>query len=112
MEREHRMSRRMLHWTVVLMGFALLPVPGCQSENAVEEKLRVSIIGIDGATWRVINPMLAQGQLPNLSSLIEQGVRAPFRSEPPLFSPPIWTTIATGVSRAVHGLRRFELHRG
>lgn len=72
-----------------------------------EPRLHVTVLGIDGATWRVIDPLLARGELPNLRHLIEAGVRAPLRSERPLISPAIWTTIATGVSRDQHGIRRF-----
>ena len=35
--------------------------------------LPVVIIGISGATWTVIDPMLAQGALPNLRKLMSAG---------------------------------------
>jgi len=76
-----------------------------------ESRLRVTVIGVDGATWRVIDPMLARGELPNLGQLIESGVRSPLRSEGPLISPAIWTTMSTGVSRAKHGIRDFAMPR-
>ena len=77
-----------------------------------DDRLHVTIIGIDGATWRVLDPLLARGELPNFERLIASGVRAPLASEPPLISPPIWTTIATGVSRKEHGIRRFAIKNG
>ena len=83
---------------------ALLVAIGC----ARERQLRVTLIGVDGAAWRVIDPMLADGELPNLGGLIARGVRARLRSEAPLFSPPVWTTIATGVPREVHGILNFN----
>jgi predicted AlkP superfamily phosphohydrolase/phosphomutase len=86
-----------------LSALALLAlIVGCG-----EPRLQVTILGIDGATWRVIDPLLARGELPNLQHLIDSGVRAPLRSERPLISPAIWTTIATGASREQHGIRRF-----
>jgi predicted AlkP superfamily phosphohydrolase/phosphomutase len=73
-----------------------------------EPRLKVTLIGIDGAAWRVIDPLLERGELPNLRHLIESGVSAPLRSELPLISAAIWTTVATGVSREQHGIRRFS----
>jgi predicted AlkP superfamily phosphohydrolase/phosphomutase len=92
----------------VLAAAALLAA----CSDAAPAPLRVSVIGIDGAAWRVIDPMLARGELPHLAQLIAGGVRAQLRSEPPLISPAIWTTIATGVSRREHGLRIFAVRGG
>ena len=86
---------------------ALLALAGCSQES-----LRVTIIGIDGATWDVIDPLFERGELPNLRRVVEAGVRAPLRSEWPFISPAIWTTVATGVSRREHGLRRFGVRGG
>ncbi|MFQ5418122.1 MAG: alkaline phosphatase family protein, partial [Myxococcota bacterium] len=65
---------------------------------------RVLLIGIDGATLRVIAPMLADGRLPNLAKIAEEGVSGPLRSAHPLLSPRIWTTIATGKVPRKHGI--------
>jgi hypothetical protein len=70
--------------------------------------VRTVVIGIDGAAWRVIDPLLARGELPHLRALIDRGVRAPLRSQMPIISPPIWTTMATGVARARHGIQYFH----
>ena len=60
--------------------------------------LRVTVIGVDGATWRVMDPLLADGALPRVQALVDGGVRGPLRSQMPLISPPVWTTIATSES--------------
>jgi hypothetical protein len=82
---------------VVLAGCAERPRAG----------VSVTLIGIDGAAWRVIDPLLAAGEMPNLARLIAAGVRGPLRSQLPLVSPPVWTSIATGVSPQRHGIRDF-----
>jgi len=79
----------------------------CHRAPRGSEPLRVSIYGVDGADWKVIDPLLASGELPHLAALIRDGVRAPFQSILPLASPPVWTTIATGVERAKHGVEQF-----
>lgn len=66
---------------------------------------KVVIIGIDGLEWQLIDPMLEEGKLPNLASVIERGMRADLRSlEPKQKSPIVWTTIATGKGPQKHGI--------
>jgi len=68
---------------------------------------RVLVVGIDGATLRVVAPLLAAGRLPNLAALAREGVHGPLRSMPPLESPRIWNTIATGKVPEKHGITGF-----
>lgn len=88
------------------IGLLLLAlVLGCDREPHVVQ--RVTLIGIDGASWDVIDPLLERGELPNMARLIEQGVRAPLRSRRPMRSTAIWTAVATGVPRELHGILNF-----
>ncbi len=91
----------------LLCALSGLLLVGC-SERAPHTAISVTVVGVDGAAWRVIDPLLAQGELPNLSQLIAGGIRGPLRSELPLISPPVWTTVATGVSRQRHGILDFN----
>jgi hypothetical protein len=68
---------------------------------------RVLVIGIDGASPRVMKKLLAEAKLPHLSALARRGVYGRLRSEPPLFSPRVWNTIATGKHPREHGIRAF-----
>jgi hypothetical protein len=70
---------------------------------------RVLVVGLDGATWTIAEPMLAAGELPQLARLIARGVRATPVAEPPLFAPVVWTTLATGVPPARHGVENWAL---
>ncbi|MBI2415387.1 MAG: alkaline phosphatase family protein [Candidatus Kerfeldbacteria bacterium] len=67
------------------------------------------IIGLDGATWRLLDPLLQQGRLPNLQYLIEHGVRRTLISTRPPVTVPAWTTFATGVHPGKHGCYDFFL---
>ena len=63
------------------------------------------MIGIDGASYRIIGPMMRAGRLPNLSRIAEEGVYGPIlSSDLPLLSPRIWTTVATGKGALQHGI--------
>jgi hypothetical protein len=69
--------------------------------------LRVLLVGIDGATFDVLDPLMEAGELPTFRRLIAEGSRAPLRSQDPTRSPAIWTTIATGKDRSEHGIDGF-----
>ncbi len=64
-------------------------------------------IGIDGATWSIIDALRSQGKLPTLDRLIESGSRGELEVPLPSISPSLWTTIASGVPADVHGIEDF-----
>jgi predicted AlkP superfamily phosphohydrolase/phosphomutase len=64
------------------------------------------VIGIDGGEWRVIRRMWQDGELPNLRRLAGRGTTATLETAYNA-SPVIWTTIATGVTPAEHGITDF-----
>ncbi len=72
-----------------------------------ETGLDIVLIGIDGADWDIINPMIARGELPNLARIKKDGVWAKLRSNVPTLSPLLWTTVATGKSPDRHGINDF-----
>jgi len=41
--------------------------------NAIKRNNRIFIIGIDGGTFDIIKPMVAQGELPVIGSLMNKG---------------------------------------
>jgi predicted AlkP superfamily phosphohydrolase/phosphomutase len=65
---------------------------------------RVLIIGWDGADWRILDPLLNAGALPNLAGLIARGGRANLRSTLPTHSWTAWPSFLTGVEPADHGV--------
>lgn len=73
------------------------------------------LIGLDGATFTVLDPLVAEGHLPNLARIIAGGVRAPLRTTPHPLTPPAWTTLMTGRGPGSHGIFDFlrsELRSG
>lgn len=69
---------------------------------------RIRLVGLDGATWRLLLPWIEQGKLPNLGRLVHRAAWGPLESFPPTLSPAVWTTIATGRRRAKHGIDAFQ----
>lgn len=74
---------------------------------ATPTKKKVLVVGWDGADWLMMEPLLKAGRLPNVASLVDRGVSAELRSEMPLLSPLVWTTIATGKPVLEHGIADF-----
>lgn len=68
---------------------------------------KIFIFGLDGATWNIINPLIARGDLPNLSRLKESGASGNLRSLEPSHSPIVWTTISSGKFPDKHGINFF-----
>ncbi|UCE62184.1 MAG: alkaline phosphatase family protein [Phycisphaerales bacterium] len=68
---------------------------------------RVFLIGWDGADWKMINPLLEKGQMPNLERFINGGVMGNIASLTPMLSPILWTSIATGKHADKHEILGF-----
>ncbi len=110
---DRRVDTRIRRWGVgialAIVSCAGLGSLGCGPE--AQPRGRVLLIGIDGATLRVVDPLMRQGRLPNLSKIAVNGVFGPLRSVQPLLSPRIWISIATGKSADKHGIVYFARER-
>ncbi|MEM1324376.1 MAG: alkaline phosphatase family protein [Bacteroidota bacterium] len=71
------------------------------------QKRKVLLLGWDAADWKVINPLLDQGLMPSLESLINRGVMGKLATLDPSFSPMLWSSIATGKRPYKHGVHGF-----
>lgn len=72
-------------------------------------KNKVVVIGLDGATWALLDPMITEGLLPNLAGLRERGAWGTLRSTIPFVTAPAWTSFATGKNPGKHGLFDWRL---
>lgn len=81
----------------------------CSAMNEVNltTQNKIMIIGIDGATFRIIDPLVRRGELPALERLIEQGTRGILRSTLHPLSPPAWASFMTGMNPGKHGIFDF-----
>lgn len=76
-----------------------------------DERLRVLVLGLDGGTWDVLDVMMSRGLMPNLSSLVENGLRADLTSTIPPMTPPAWASFQTGMHPGSHRVIDFHLYR-
>lgn len=86
-----------------LLAVALLT--GCSGPRATTS--RIILLGLDGVDPDVVDQLVSEGRLPNFARLAREGIAARLHSPPPLLSPVIWTTIATGREPADHGIGHF-----
>jgi predicted AlkP superfamily phosphohydrolase/phosphomutase len=68
----------------------------------------VLIVGLDGATFDVLNPLMAAGRMPSLKRLVETGTSGILDSTKPPITPAAWTTFMTGKGPGRHGIVDFE----
>jgi predicted AlkP superfamily phosphohydrolase/phosphomutase len=73
---------------------------------------RVVILGLDGVTFDVLTPLIEAGRLPHIAKLVKTGASSVLLSEKPMRSPALWTTVATGQPRDVHGIYDFVTGSG
>jgi len=69
--------------------------------------VRTILFGLDGATFTVLDHMMAEGIMPNLKAFCQTGVRAKLRSTTLPMTPQAWTSMATGRGMGHHGINDF-----
>ena len=69
--------------------------------------VEVLLLGLDGATFDVLDPLMDAGHMPNLARICKSGVRGPLRTVMPPLTPPGWTSMVTGRRPGNHGVFDF-----
>lgn len=78
----------------------------CKMKNSV------LIIGIDGATWALLKPWIAEGKLPTLKRLMASGIKADLKTTVPPLSCSAWTSMFTGKNPGKHGIYQYITESG
>ncbi len=112
-----------------LLGVALVLITGVSAVNLVRwnapeahyqnveraslssagDSGKVIVIGIDGATWQLLDRFSEEGLLPNLDRLRASGATANLVTHGRRVSPAVWTGVATGWSHDKHGIHGFTV---
>jgi predicted AlkP superfamily phosphohydrolase/phosphomutase len=72
---------------------------------------KVLFIGLDGATFDVLDPLMEKGLMPRLKQFIAEGVRGPLETTIPPITPTAWVSWMTGKNPGKHGVFEFLLRR-
>ena len=73
----------------------------------MKTRFKIMIIGVDGATFDVIFPLIKSGLLPNFKRIITEGVHGNLRSTIHPITPHAWSTFLTGKNAGKHGVYDF-----
>ena len=77
-------------------------------ESRAVQRPPVLFIGLDGADWQQLDPLIERGEMPNLAKLRSQSAWGELETQKPPLSPLLWTSMMTGVSPVVHGILDFS----
>src|SRR5215471_4257036 len=68
---------------------------------------QVLLIGLDGATFSILNILMEDGTMPFLKKFVARGVRAVLHSTPHPLTAQAWPSLMTGRSPGNHGVFDF-----
>lgn len=69
------------------------------------------MIGLDGMTYDVLDPLIEEGVTPTIGRLVRDGARAPLETIFPPLTAAAWTSAVTGKNPGKHGILEFFLRR-
>ncbi|MDT8322397.1 MAG: alkaline phosphatase family protein, partial [Xanthomonadales bacterium] len=78
-----------------------------RAESDRTEPAPLIVLGLDGADWGVIEELIADGEMPHIARMVEEGAYGHLLNPGPQVSPVVWTTFATGHFGRQHGILDF-----
>lgn len=81
--------------------------PAPPKVGATETGLKVVFVGLDGADWRVIRPMMEKGELPTFARILREGAGGDLATIHDSNSAVIWASIYSGETPDRHGALDF-----
>ena len=74
--------------------------------------MKVFLIGLDGATWKLLKPWISEGELPTLEKIMKEGCHGVLKSTIPTQSFPAIPSLVTGKNPAKIGIFDFTARDG
>jgi predicted AlkP superfamily phosphohydrolase/phosphomutase len=100
-----RRRASLLPLALALGAFACAKAPDGKPLRRAKQK--VFVIGFDGMDPTLVRQYIAEGKLPHLQKLAEQGVFSKLETTQPSESPVAWASFATGVNPGKHNVFDF-----
>lgn len=63
---------------------------------------KVFLLGLDGATWQLLDVLIERGVMPNLKNLVDRGASGVLNSTIPYVTPVAWSSLLTGTRPSKH----------
>lgn len=87
---------------------ASVRMDGLEPARSAHVADKILLIGLDGATFDVFNPLMDDGHMPHLKEVVARGTTGILESTKPPITPAAWTTFMTGKGPGQHGIIDFE----
>jgi predicted AlkP superfamily phosphohydrolase/phosphomutase len=102
------MIKRIITVSFIFAVFACF-VNAAEQKTAAEpvKKPRVIVLGVNGAEWDILRPLLIRGELPNLAKVVNNGVYGKLQTVSSPNCPKVYSTINTGVPPEENGITGF-----
>src|ERR1700674_2591915 len=78
-----------------------------QNQSTAKPKPHVVVIGVNGMEMDVIRPLILQGKMPNLASVIKRGTYGKLRTVSAPNCPRVYSTLFTSTRPEEHGVSGF-----
>jgi predicted AlkP superfamily phosphohydrolase/phosphomutase len=103
---------RRSHLSALAVALILLVVPALsgQSQSLTEKKPRVIMVGVNGAEWDILRPLLVRGEMPNLAWVISRGVSGKLRTVSAPNCPKIYSIFETSRPPEENGITGFKVN--
>jgi predicted AlkP superfamily phosphohydrolase/phosphomutase len=92
---------------VIVVGATILIIGMLMGRRESDFDRKIIIIGFDGLSPHIIEPMMAGGELPHFTELAESGSYAALSTTNPSQSPVAWSGFSTGKNPGKHGVYDF-----
>ncbi len=92
------------YFLILLLVIGLFFEFSCGEKEKIPKNPKIYIIGLDGADWDIINPLIESGKLKFFKKLKEESAWARLKTFKPTLSAVVWTSIATGDRMIKHGI--------
>jgi predicted AlkP superfamily phosphohydrolase/phosphomutase len=103
---------RYLSYLLFVACMTFLPAQGQmrQAPSNAHTKPRVIILGVNGAEWDILRPLLVRGEMPNLARVIERGISGKMRTISAPNCPKIYSIFETSTPPEENGITGFLVH--
>ena len=92
---------------LALIASTIIAMGAFMKNKRSEFDKKIIILGFDGLSPAILEPLLKEGKLPNFSRLKDRGSYSRFGTVNPPQSPVAWATFATGQNPGKHGIFDF-----
>lgn len=73
---------------------------------------KIMLLGLDGATWSILNPWISENKLPTLGKIVDSGSIGILKSTIPCTTVPAIPSLCTGINPGKHGILSFTKSDG